>query len=161
MKIYYVEGNTYFHKADPISKFTWAILVALVLVSEANIEHVLITSFIVFAIAMIGARIPLFSYAKFVLLLMLGGGWLILFQGWVRPGPGFELLGIHLSIFGMEIGLAILLRTFGLVAAALAFSATTSPKQLSLAMIKIGMPYKFAHVAYMALRFIPMFESDV
>lgn len=161
MKIYYVEGNTYFHKVDPISKLVWGIMVAIFLMGQTDIKIVLITSLIVLVISLKGASIPLISYLKSVLLLMLAGIWLILFQGWVRPGPGFELWGIHLSKHGLEVGLAIMLRTFGLIAAALAFSTTTSPKKLSLAMVGIGIPYKFAHVAYMALRFMPMFESDL
>lgn len=161
MKISYREGETYFHKVDPLSKFTWGIIISVFLMSQRDIKSVAVISIIILATAILGAKIPLFSYLKSVIILMIAGFWLILFQGIVRPGPGFEILNVHLSRFGLEIGLAIILRTIGLVAAALAFSTTTSPKKLSLAMMQMGMPYKFAHVAYLALRFLPLFEADL
>ncbi len=121
----------------------------------------ILSSIFVIAIAIVGARINLLEYFRISLLFFVGGTFLIAFQGLFRSGEGIDFLVLHFSYEGMSLGLAIALRTFGLVATGLSFSQTTRPKDMALSLIQIGLSYRIAHVAYLALRFLPILEADL
>jgi len=161
MRIAYREGQTAFHRLDPLTKLSWCLVATIWLFSVRELRDVLILSATFLVVAIVGAGLDPVGYVKTTLVLLVGGASLALFQGFFRPGPGIDLAGVHLSYDGMELGAALTLRTFGLVASSLAFSGTTSPRQLGLAMQRIGVPYRYAHVAYLALRFIPLLEADL
>jgi energy-coupling factor transport system permease protein len=155
------EGNSWFHRLDPITKFLWISVISIWMLGMRDLAPIVLTSLTIFAIAVIGAHISLVRYFKITGLLLIGGIYLILFQGLFRPGPGVDIWIFHFSYVGMELGISLTLRTFGLVAASLAFSTTTRPKDVALALIRVGMPYRFAHVAYLGLRFLPLIEADM
>jgi energy-coupling factor transport system permease protein len=155
------EGQTWFHKMDPLTKFGWTCLITIWLMSLRDLPSVIVVSIGVLVIAIFGAGLEIFRYLKVAVPLMLGGIFMIAFQGYFRPGPGIDLLSIHFSYEGMELGLILALRAFGLVASSLAFSRTTRPKSVTLSLVKLGMPYKIAHVAFLALRFLPLLEADM
>jgi energy-coupling factor transport system permease protein len=136
-------------------------IVSLWLISIRDLSTVIVVTMTVTFISFIGARISLRRYLRVVLLLLMGSIWLAVLQGLVRPGPGYDLGPFHLSYEGLELGLTLALRAFGLVACSLAFSRTTRPQDMSLLLIKLGMPYQLAHVAYLALRFLPLLEADI
>jgi energy-coupling factor transport system permease protein len=157
----YKEGNSWFHRMDPLTKFAWISIIALWLLSLREAGPIIAVSIGVFWVALIGAGLNVLRYLKSVLLIMVGGSTLILYQGWFRPGPGIDVGPIHFSYDGMQFGLVLLTRTFGIVAASLAFSRTTRPKDVALSLIKLTMPYKFAHLGYLSLRFLPLFHADM
>ena len=150
-----------FIRMDPISKLVWAMLAAWWLYGLRTILDIVVVSFGIALAAYVGARFNLTSFLKISLIIFAGGWGLLLYQGFVRPGPGIDILGISLSYEGMTLGVALALRTFGLVATGMAFSVSTSPKDMELALMKIRVPYKIARIAYLALRLIPLFQRDV
>lgn len=161
MQLAYRPGNSLFHKIDPLMKSLWVLVVAFWLYSLRDISSVTVVSLAITAFALLSAKLKLKRYLKLSGLIFFGSGFLILYQGVFRPGPGIPLGPVVLSYSGMSLGLAIGLRTFGLVAASLAFSVTTSPQELELSLVKIGMPYKIARICYLSLRLFPVFQRDV
>ncbi len=157
----YRDGNTFFHHIDPITKSIWVLLVSVWLISIRDFWSVVVVSGGVLLISVFAARINLRVYLRIVVLLLSGSVSLVFFQGLFRPGVGLDLWIFHLSYDGMQLGVVLALRTFGLVAASLAFSRTTKPKHMALALIRVGMPYRLAHVAYLGLRFLPLLEADM
>lgn len=157
----YRTGKTVFHSLDPYTKFLWVLMLSVWLMSMIRIVDVAVASMLIFLASTTMARLPYKRFAKSALLLALGGVWLVLFQGWIRPGEGFEVVGIHFSQNGIEVGIAIILRTVGLVSSSLAFATTTKPQEMITSLVQLGVPYKLAHVAYLALRFIPLFQRDL
>ena len=156
----YKEGNSWFHGIDPLSKFVWIVLVSLWLLSQQQLSIAVVMSSTVLVVSVFGAGVNLAKAMRRMLLLVIGGVWLVLFQGLFRPGPGIDVGIFHLSFEGMELGITLYVRTVGLLVSSFAFSRTTNPKDLTIALIQMGIPYPLAYVPYMSLRFIPLLEAD-
>jgi energy-coupling factor transport system permease protein len=156
----YKEGNSWFHRIDPINKFVWIILVSLWLLSQQQLVPALMISGGIFLISIFGAGVNLAKAVRRMLLLVIGGIWLVIFQGLFRPGPGVDIGVFHLSYEGMQLGITLYVRTVGLLASSFAFSRTTNPKDLTTALIQMKVPYPLAYMPYMSLRFIPLLEAD-
>lgn len=92
---------------------------------------------------------------------LVGGINFVLFQGLFREGEGIQIGWFHFSYSGMILGAALTIRTLGILWCSVAFSKTTDPKMVALSLVKLGMPYKYAHLAYLSLRFIPILETDL
>src|SRR5579875_2943127 len=161
MNFAYKEDRSWFHNIDPITKFLWALIVAIWLISLRDLASVVSISLALLAVAIIGAKIPVLEYIRVVVPLLSGGGFLILFQGLFRPGKGMYIWVFHLSYMGMLLGAALDLRVIGVAATSFAFSRTTKPKDVATALVKVGVPYKIAYIGYLSLRFLPLFEADL
>lgn len=157
----YSPGNTWFHRLDPMTKLIWMTIASLWLISIRDLTTVVIVSLGVTVVSFVGARFSVARYLRAVIILLVGGIWLILLQGLLRPGEGYDIGPLRFSYIGLELGTTLALRAFGLVASSLAFSRTTRPQDLSLLLIKLGVSYQIAHVAYLALRFLPLLEADL
>jgi energy-coupling factor transport system permease protein len=160
MKISYREGYSMFHRVDPIMKFIWVVIVSVWLFNLRDIASVFVVSVSMTILAILGSNLQIKQYLKISIMLFIGSLFIILYQGFVRHGDGIVLGPITLSYVGLSIGTAICLRTFGLVASALAFSTTTSPQDFEMSLTKLGMSYKMAKICYLSLRLIPIFERD-
>lgn len=161
MRISYRFGSSWFHLLDPITKAVWCLIISVWLICLRQPIPVLCVCFGVLLVSIIGAGLNFKEYGKTLLVLSLSGVGLILFQGIFQPGPGPTIWFFHLSSYGLNLGTAIVLRLIGTIASALSFSTTTSPKDLSTAMLKLKIPYRIAHMVYLALRFIPLISSDL
>ncbi|NMB70299.1 energy-coupling factor transporter transmembrane protein EcfT [candidate division WWE3 bacterium] len=145
---------------DPITKLIWTFVVAWWLYGLRDLKSVVIVSFGVALLSFLGSRFNLMSFLKVSGVIFVGGWGLLLYQGLFRPGPGISIGALTLSYEGMALGFSLALRVFGLVAAGWAFSVSTSPQDMELAMVKMRIPYKIARVGYLALRLIPIFQRD-
>ena len=161
MKIFYYSGKTWFHGMDPITKTSWCLLIDIWLFCLRDLYSVLFVTSIIFVFCVVGANINLKEYGKALFVVGISGFGIVLFQGIFQPGIGFNLWFIHLSYKGLSLGTAILSRLIGIVASALAFSTTTSPKDISTSMIKLGISYRISHLVYLSLRFMPIVTNDL
>ena len=161
MRIVYYSGKTWFHHLDPITKAVWCLVINIWLICLRDPFPVFVISFSTLMVSIIGAGLNIKEYSKALLAIGISGVGIVLFQGIFQPGPGLNFWFIHLSNKGLGIGIAILLRLIGTVASALAFSTTTSPKDISTAMIKLGISYRISHVVYLSLRFLPLISNDL
>lgn len=160
MKISYKKGNSLFHKIDPLSKFLWSLLISIWLLSIIDLKTVLIISLIIAITSIIMAKIELKILIRALKIILIGGFGITLFQGIFRHGPGISLGLLNISLEGIKIGLALTVRMIGIAASCLAFSTTTKPKDFSNLLVKLGLNYKIAHIFYLSLRFLPVFEED-
>jgi len=160
MKISYKKGDSLFHKIDPLSKFLWSLLISIWLLSITDLKTVSILSLIITITSVLLAKIELRILIKALRIILIGGLGLTLFQAIFRHGSGILLGPLNISFEGIRIGLALTVRMIGIVASCLAFSTTTKPKDFSNLLIKIGINYKIAHIFYLSLRFLPVFEED-
>jgi len=161
MKIAYdATKSSLFHNIDPINKFIWCFLVAIWLISLRDIFSVVIVSMGILVFVIFASKLSLKKYLLLSCLLLSASIFIIIFQGIFQEGEGLKIWFISLSYNGLILGTAIALRTFGFLASSIAFTTTTKPKDISLLMIKLGFSYRIAHVLYLVLRFIPLFETD-
>lgn len=70
-------------------------------------------------------------------------------------GPFFPI-----TDFGMERGLDIAVRFLLIVFSSMLFVSITDPTLLAYSMAKIGIPYRYAFSLVIALRFLPLFDSE-
>lgn len=160
MRISYLPGNTWFHHMDPITKAIWCIQINVWMICLRDPLPTILAGCLILLVSIAGARLNLKNYFKALRIMIIGGIGIVLYQGIFRAGPGIDVWFVHLSFSGLMLGTAIITRLIGTVASALAFSTTTSPKDLSTSMIKIGISYRIAHVVYLSLRLLPIVAND-
>ena len=161
MLLAYKPGRSLFNRTDPLMKFVWICIIAGWLYTLRDIKTVLPVTLGVTIFSFLAARVGIWRYLKITLIMAISGWGMIVYQGWARPGEGISIWFLNLSYTGMEVGIAIVLRTFGLVASTIAYSVSTSPQELEMSMIKVGIPYRFSRIAYLALRMIPTYQYDL
>jgi energy-coupling factor transport system permease protein len=161
LKQVYQSGDSWFHGMDPITKGFWVLTISLWLFFLRDWLSVSVVCALSILISFFGAKISLRKYLRIVIPLLLAGISLIMYQGAFRPGQGITVGPINFSYNGLGLGLILVSRVFGLIACSLAFSSTTKPKHMVLAMVRLGLPYRLAHIIYLALRFIPVVAYDV
>ncbi len=161
MRISYFPGKTWFHQLDPITKTIWCLIINIWLICLREPLSTALVSFLILIVSIIGAGLNFKEYTKALITIGISGIGIVFFQGIFQSGPGLDIWFIHFSYKGLKLGIAIISRLIGTVASALAFSTTTSPKDISTSMTKLGIPYRISHVVYLALRFIPIINSDL
>lgn len=71
------------------------------------------------------------------------------------------LFRLDLTELGLITGLTVAIRFLCIIFASGVFVFTTDPGELAYSLIRAGIPYRFGFVLVTALRFIPVFETEV
>jgi energy-coupling factor transport system permease protein len=83
-----------------------------------------------------------------------------------RPLAGFEesFLGVNvrfvLTSGGLAAGARISMRLLTIIFSSLIFVITTDPARLAYSLMQAGVPYRYGFMLVLALRFIPVFQSE-
>lgn len=159
----YQRGQSFFHRIDPLSKFVWLVCVSILALvfdtGPSQLSLLLVIVVIGRALAGLtlqsmwrGMRIPFwFGVPYFFLqLLFLPGETVIV-----------KLGSFMLTTEALNYSAAITLRFVTLVLASLLYITSTDPRHVVLALAqKLKVPYRFAFAISIALRFLPMLESE-
>jgi energy-coupling factor transport system permease protein len=158
----YEAGSTLFHKMGPLSKFLWGFIVILWLFLTFNPLHVFLLGVAIVIVAKVGAGISVRRLMRTSLLASVGGIFIIAFQGLLHVEDHYlwQWGPIHVSGEGLSTGLAIALRIVAIIAASAVIAKTSDPRDVFLALIKIGVPYTIAYGLFAAIRFIPLMEYE-
>jgi len=70
-------------------------------------------------------------------------------------GPFFPV-----TDFGIERGLDIVVRFLLIIFSSILFVSITDPTLLAYSLVRIGIPYRYAFSLVLALRFLPLFDSE-
>lgn len=159
----YQQGDSLFHRIDPLSKFIWLVCVSILSLSHENAlgqTTIFLTTMIigVYGAKMSlrtlwrGMRIPFWfglPYLGLQLIFVSGETELIRFGSFV------------ITEEALNFAVAISIRLWILVLASLIFIATTDPRDVVLTLAqKLYVPYRFAYAISIALRFIPTLEAE-
>jgi energy-coupling factor transport system permease protein len=158
----YLPGSSLLHRADPITKMIWLLVVSV----EAFIlsSPVFLGAQIVL-LAVIGiwaGRIPLRHFLRgvsFLLVLMLG---IFIFQVLFQHAGEkiFQLGPLPINATGVSLGLTVGLRIALISIAALIFIWTTRPRDLVIALVHIGLPYRLGFAILIGFQFVPLLEQQ-
>jgi energy-coupling factor transport system permease protein len=86
---------------------------------------------------------------------------LTVLQAVVQSGPDLFSIGpVGFSQEGISLGAGIGLRLLAMGICFYGFSVTTSPSDISLALNKVGVPYKLAYLTSFAFRFLPLLQDE-
>ncbi len=166
----YVPGNSFIHRLSPLTKLVILILGGIFIVSTYNPFIALWTlAFILlfFDIANINARkflgrvkiLPSFTLLLFIIQIFVNhdGNFIAYLIPEFVPVIGGNL---PLTSGGVLAGIAMGLRFLNIILGSYLFIATTYPADLGYALMRVGIPYRYAFTFVLALRFVPLFSIE-
>ncbi len=142
---FFRKKDTIIHKLDPRSKITYVLAMFILALLRGDFLYL----FIVFLISLI----PLFIAKIFYNFLVS-----------LRTSLIFIFLIFIINFiftYDLFLSLAFVLRFLILISSFLAFSLTTSPDDLALALYRMKFPYDFVLIFTLSVRFIPTVIRDV
>jgi energy-coupling factor transport system permease protein len=159
----YIDNGSIFHRIDALSKLIWVLVVVIATFQfHASISRGLMLAVLLF-VAIFVARVPLRAIWK-VSPLIFGVAFLLgLFHYFITLGhtPLFSIGSFTVMKESLEDGAAYFFRLAIMVMASFLFIWTTDIRELMVGLVRLGMPYRFAFVIFMALRFLPVIQKEV
>ncbi len=158
----YAFKDTFFHRLDPRTKVGW--LAAMLTLCFATNQWVLLVGLIVLIFGLSWtARLDLKCFlpiARVVGSLALG---LILVQSvFYKGGDIFLHLGpVDFHVQGLWLAVRAALRLFCIILLFLQFLTWTHPTDLSLVLVRAKLPYRYALLLGLTLRFFPVLEQEM
>lgn len=157
----YQPGNTFFHRTDPRAKFLMIIVVLILALSTTRIDALAVLTVVVMAALALFAGITPARYWKVLALIVPLIIVLTLIQALMQSGdPLFTIGSVDFSRKGVLLGLGIGLRLTAMGICFYGFSVTTSPNEISMALVRMGVPYKLAYLTSFAFRFLPLMQEE-
>ncbi len=152
MKFYeYIYRDSFIHKLDPRTKLFWLVAFSFLVFLTSN--PYIITAILIFTLFVgVFAKLPkrqIWESTKIFIILM-PIAYIILYLFLV----GFTLD----AVFG---GLIFTAKFLVLIFAAVIFTMTTSARDLLLGLTKLKVPYDFAFMLTIAIRFIPVIAKEI
>jgi energy-coupling factor transport system permease protein len=158
---YFAYRDSWVHRLDPRVKALW-LLTGLLYIFTTRDWRVLL--------ALVGVNLALAASANFSLrvfwpvlrVLLLFGVVLLIFQLLFQSGPVFFALGpIQLHMAGFAVAGQAWLRLANLSLLGVEFMMWTHPTDIALMWVSLGMPYRYALLGGLALRFFPVLQREV
>ena len=171
LKVDYIPGNTLLHRAHPVTKLVFMLVLFFWLFSTRNLASVLI-DFMIIVIIAIYVRLPLrFLKSAFTFGLPLGLLLLItqplvynanktpilspVIPTWVPFLGGMGTFYLE----GLIFGLVLIVRLYGILILMPVLILTTPAADFVIGLTQVGMPYDYAFISMMALRFLPVLSD--
>jgi len=159
----YIDNNSIVNRIDALSKLLWVLVVVITTFQfQTSISRGLMLVALLF-IAIFVARIPLRVIWK-VSSLIFGVAFLLgIFHYIVTKGttPLFSIGPFVVMKESLEDGAAFFFRLAIMVMASFMLIWTTDIRELMVGLVRLGLPYRFAFVIFMALRFLPVIQQEV
>jgi energy-coupling factor transport system permease protein len=165
----YVRKDNWIHELNPTLKFLMllCLLISILLYPSWRFSLILLV------VVLIGFRVARVSLkltrrrTRFVVLFSVV---LLLFQVIITVNgdvlgfliPSINGFGPFLPVtdYGLERGLAISIRFLLIVLSSMLFVSVTDPTLLAHSLTRIRVPYRYAYALVIALRFLPLFDSE-
>lgn len=158
---YYAYRDSPIHRLDPRVKALWT-LTGLFYIFSTHDWRVLLL--------MVGVNLSLAVVARFDLrvllpvfrVLVLFGVVVLLFQLLFQPGEVLFALGpVKLHTAGLTITREVWLRVVNLTLLFVEYMMWTHPTDMALMWVSLGLPYRYAMMIGLALRFFPVLQREV
>jgi len=162
LKIQYYDGTSFMHKLHPTTKLLWLIVLSLIIFFFQSIwVSCIVFLFLLLIILFVknnflrirGLRFA-FVTAMFLFSLQ------VIFNH--NGNSMINFLGIfNVGYQGLIAGILISTRFLIIILTSYLFVLTTSPNSLAVALMKLGLPYRFGYILITALRLIPILQEDI
>lgn len=160
----YANDDSFLHRLDPRPKVVFVLAMLVYIVSFEQPMYML--SALVFIICLVyalGGISPLLYWRVLALLVPLMISVTVI-QGFTFHPEGtaylFEVGPLRFSELGAVRGLSVGARLATMAVSFIMISMTTTPNDIGLALYHSGVPYRFAYLATMGLRFLPLMQED-
>jgi energy-coupling factor transport system permease protein len=158
----YIEGNSILHHIYPMTKLVWVFMVAAGLFLYKTPWSGGIMFIMIILLAMIFGRISFKTIISSASLIFGLGILLMLFHFFADPGnPVFKLGPLTITDGGLRQGPIFFFRLSVVVLASFILIWTTDARDLMVSIAKAGVPYRYAFAVFLALRFLPLVQSEV
>ena len=158
---FYAYRDSLVHRLDPRVKALWVALGVLVIFTTED-WRVLLGVLSINVLLTAVARIELRALAPMFQVLVLFGLVILVFQVLFQRGPVFATIGpFGLHQAGLTITREVWLRLANLSLLFTQFIMWTHPTDIALMWISVGVPYRYAMLGALAVRFFPIFQGEV
>jgi energy-coupling factor transport system permease protein len=158
---FYAYRESRIHRLDPRVKALWVALGVLVIFTTED-WRVLLGVLAINVLFTAAARIELRALLPMFQVLVLFGIVILIFQVLFQGGPVFASIGpLGLHWAGLTITREVWLRLANLSLLFAQFIMWTHPTDIALMWISIGVPYRYAMLGALAVRFFPIFQGEV
>ncbi len=155
--------ESFLHSLDGRIKLISLILIIIYAVYTTDILILVIAE--LYLLALIFISNISFSFAlKRILLLLPFGGFIAIFQPFIRPGDViyvFPILGLDITYQGLMFGILLMSRLVVSLTAIVLLSSVTSLTDIIGSMRKLGMPREFAMMLSLMIRYLFMFYDEL
>ena len=165
----YVRRDSWIHRLNPVLKLVLLVLVLVSILLYPSWKFsalLLIITLISFNVAHVSLKLAR-RRTQFVIIFSLA---IILFQivttsngvvlGFIIPRVNEWGPFLPITVFGLEKGLAFVTRFLLVILSSMLFVSVTDPNLLSHSLTRIGIPYRYTFALVIALRFLPLFDSE-
>jgi len=163
VQLTYLRSHGFMYKCDAICKLIWVVLMTVACYSFRNPLPMAIVFLFLLILASVGShtsiRVIVASFAIFFLFGSCAG----FFQIITNSDVGNVLctfLGLKITDVGLQAALRLLLKLATVGCTAVVFLWTTSPREFTIGLITLGVPYRFGFAILVALRFLPLMKSE-
>jgi len=158
----YFPSDSLVHRMDALSKIVWLFFASTLPFIMWQWWQVAIEIAIVFLIAVLFSKIALGSLLRAWVWFLAMGTFLMFFH--VTNRHDGELIAkvwffaIHSD--GVQVGFLFASRVVAILAASYVFVRTTSPRDLVVAVISMGVNYRYAWMLFLGMLSLPVFETE-
>lgn len=158
----YASQESPFHRLDPRTKLTWLVVA---LVASFTIDSIPVNLALV-ALVLGSSRAAKLGLGRFLpitrVFCVLAVGMILVQTVFSVGGEVFYQLGpVDFHSQGLPLAVRGTLRLYCMVLLFLQFTMWTHPTDLSQALVKVGLPYRYAMLMGLALRFLPVLEEEL
>ncbi len=158
----YASQESFFYRLDPRTKVTW-LVVALVACFALDLIPV---DLALIALVLGSSRAAKLELRRFLPISMafsvLAVGMVLVQTVFSVGGDVFYRLGpVDFHSQGLSLAVHGTLRLYCMVLLFLQFTMWTHPTDLSQVLVKVGLPYRYAMLTGLALRFLPVLEEEL
>ncbi len=158
----YAFQDTFFHRLDPRTKLLW--LAAMLVICFTTSQIALLGALIAVILALSWtAKLDLRSFLPITRVTCTLAVGVILVQTIFNTEGDvlFHLGPINFYVQGFWLALRVMLRLYCIILLFLQFLMWTHPTDISLVLVKARLPYKYAMLIGLALRFFPVLEEEL
>lgn len=159
----FLRSHGFLYKCDAICKLLWVVLMTVACYSFRSPLPMLAFFVFLLVLSAAGAHAPikmiLSTFAIFVLFGLCAGFFQIITNRDVGDVV-FTVLGLNITTVAIEMASRLLLKLATVGCTAVVFLWTTSPREFTIALITLGVPYRFGFAILVALRFLPLMKSE-
>lgn len=158
----YIRQDSPLHRMDPLSKALWLLVVSVIVFLFYAPVLIAIQLLATILIGLVLGRVKpgmFFRGTSAIFVVALAGfTFQVLF---VHRGPPVLAIGpFTVNQEGLTLGLVVGIRVALISVAALVFVWTTNPRDLIVALVHIGLPYRPAYAIFVAFQFVPLLEQE-
>ncbi len=161
----YLDGNSFFHRMDPSTKFLWTMLISLLAFSVTNVYFLALLLAVHLLTIRVLANLRFRSFGKKMLLALGPAAFFFVLYAFLYPAGRtiiFSLWIFNVSLEGVLFGAAVALRFPVLVLTAILFVLTTDQRRFVYSLIQVlKVPVSVAYMLMVALRIAPLIEEEM